>query len=168
MNNVKGEINCVECAFKNPLFIAAATGGMIYLGNCEGGKIEFTLPAHMKNCNEVKWHPTSDKVFASCGSDGLLKMWDHTLPKPNISSHQAHTAEILAIDFNKYEEQIVTSSIDKSIRVWDLRNLSAPVNVLQHHRYPPRTVAFSPHAPWLLASGSYDMNVHFYDLRDQA
>jgi WD40 repeat protein len=27
-------------------------------------------------------------------------------------------------------------------------------------------VRFSPHIPWLLASGSFDMNVHFYDLRD--
>lgn len=61
----------------------------------------------------------------------------------------------------------MTSSIDKSIRIWDLRNLSMPVNILMHHRYPPKKVRFSPHTPWLLGSGSYDMNVHFYDLRDQ-
>lgn len=120
----------------------------------------------MKNCNEVKWHPTSEKVFASGGGDGILKMWDHTLPKPNISSHRAHDAEIMSLDFNKYEEHIVTCSIDKSIRVWDLRKLTSPINVLQHHRYPPKKVRFSPHIPWLLASGSFDMNVHFYDLRD--
>lgn len=153
---------------KNPLFITGCQGGAIQVGNCDNGKIEFTIPGHIKNCNDVKWHPTSEKVFASCGQDGLLKMWDHTLPKPNISSHQAHNAQILAIDFNKYEEQIVTASLDKTLRVWDLRNLTAPINVLQDHRYPPKVVAFSPHAPWLLGSGSYDMNVHFYDLRDQA
>ena len=50
----------------------------------------FSLPAHIKNCNQVQWHPTSEKVFASCGGDGLLKLWDHTLPKPNISAHRAH------------------------------------------------------------------------------
>lgn len=136
------------------------------MGNCETGKVAFQIPGHYKNCNEVKWHPTSEKVFATGGGDGILKMWDHTLPKPNISSHRAHDAEILSLDFNKYEEQVVTCSIDKSIRVWDLRKLTMPINVLQHHRYPPKKVRFSPHIPWLLASGSFDMNVHFYDLRD--
>ena len=95
-------------------------------------------------------------------------MWDHTISKPNISTVKAHDGEVLSIDFNKYEEQIVTASIDKSIRLWDLRNLAMPVNILQHHRYPPKKVRFSPHAPWLLGSGGYDMNVHFYDLRDQS
>lgn len=54
----------------------------------------FTLPAHMKNCNQVQWHPSSEKVFASVGGDGLLKLWDHTLPKPNISSFRAHDVKI--------------------------------------------------------------------------
>lgn len=52
------------------------------------------------------------------------------------------------------------------MRIWDLRNLTVPVNILQHHRYPPKKVRFSPHAGWLLGSSSYDMNVNFYDLRD--
>ena len=71
------------------------------------------------------------------------------------------------MDFNKYEQQIVTSSTDKTIRLWDLRNLTKPVNILAHHRYPAKKVRFSPHLGWLLASAGYDMNVHFYDLRDQ-
>ena len=141
--------------------------GFIHFGNTQTGKIEFQLPGDGKACNEVKWHPSSEKVFASASGGGFLKMWDHTIPKPNISTHKAHDGEILSIDFNKYEEQIVTSSIDKSIRIWDLRNLAMPVNILMHHRYPPKKVRFSPHTPWLLGSGSYDMNVHFYDLRDQ-
>ena len=73
-----------------PMFITGSMNGALNLGNIEGGKIIFTIPAHLKNCNQVQWHPTSDKVFASCGADGLLKLWDHTLPKPNISSHRAH------------------------------------------------------------------------------
>lgn len=70
------------------------------------------------------------------------------------------------MDFNKYQEQVVTSSVDKTIKIWDLRNLTVPVNILQDHRYPPKKVRFSPHLAWLLGSGSFDMNVHFYDLRD--
>ena len=70
------------------------------------------------------------------------------------------------MDFNKYEQQCATSSVDKTIKIWDLRNLTVPVNILQDHRYPVKKVRFSPHLGWLLGSGSYDMNVHFYDLRN--
>jgi len=71
-----------------------------------------------------------------------------------------------SIDFNKYEQQIVTSSTDKTIRLWDLRNLTKPINMFAHHRYPAKKVRFSPHIAWLLGSCGYDMNIHFYDLRD--
>ncbi len=74
--------------------------------------------------------------------------------------------EILSLDFHKYDQQIVTASTDKTIRFWDLRNLTKPLNILAHHRYPPKKVRFSPHHPWLFASCGYDMNVHIYDLRD--
>ena len=70
------------------------------------------------------------------------------------------------MDFNKYDQHIATGSTDKTIRLWDLRNLTKPVNILAHHRYPPKKVRFSPHLGWLLGSCGYDMNVNFYDLRD--
>ena len=103
VQNLKAEIHSIECAYKTPIYIAGCLNGLIHMGTTENGKVLYEIPAHQRNCNEVKWHPTSEKVFASCGADGLLKMWDHTLPKPNISSHRAHDAEILSIDFNKYE-----------------------------------------------------------------
>ena len=86
----QSEVVSVECAYKNPLFVAGCMNGTLHMGSTENGKLAFSLPAHIKNCNQVQWHPTSEKVFASCGADGLLKLWDHTLPKPNISSHRAH------------------------------------------------------------------------------
>ncbi len=84
------EIHSVECAYKNPLFIAGSINGFIHFGNTEQGKSLFTIPGHSQNCNQVQWHPSSEKVFVSVGGDGMMKLWDHTLPKPNISSHKAH------------------------------------------------------------------------------
>ena len=74
--------------------------------------------------------------------------------------------EILSVDFSKYEEIIATASIDKSISLWDLRNLKLAVNNLKGHRYPVKKCKFSPHFAKILASGSYDMNLNIWDISD--
>ena len=88
-------------------------------------------------------------------------------PDKNIATFKAHDFEVLSCDFNKYEESIVTASIDKNIKVWDLRNLNYPVNVLIGHRYPVKKVKCSPHEASIIVSGSYDMDVIIWDLNDK-
>jgi peroxin-7 len=136
------------------------------MGDSEKSAFLFMLPAHKGSCYQAQWHHASDRVFASAGGDGFLKLWDHSLPKQNIASVQAHEGEIMSLDFSKYDEIIATASTDKSVRLWDLRNLKLPVNILAGHRYPVRRVKFSPHSGTILATASYDMNVHIYDLKD--
>jgi len=92
-------------------------------------------------------------LFASCGGDCLLKIWDITQKNP-IANVPAHDGEILSCDFNKYVQQIATSSIDKKIRIWDLRKMTAPLREILGHKYAVRRVKFSPHDASILASGS--------------
>ncbi len=105
-------------------------------------------------------------MFASVGIDGGLKIWDLKSQNKNIASIRAHQTDILSCDFNKYDELIATASTDKSIKIWDLRKLSVPVNILVGHRYPVRRVKYSPHSANIIASGSYDMNVNIWDTSD--
>ena len=59
----KSEVVSVECAYKNAMFIAGTLSGTLQVGTTEGGKLMYTLPAHVKNCNQVQWHPTSEKCL---------------------------------------------------------------------------------------------------------
>ena len=86
--------------------------------------------------------------------DGVFKLWDITSPAASIAAVPAHQEEILSCDFNKYAEHLVTGSIDKKIKVWDLRKLQAPLKELIGHRHPVRKVKFSPHEASVIASGS--------------
>lgn len=43
---LKAEVHSIECAFKNPLFIAGCVNGVLHFGNCETGKVIFEMPAH--------------------------------------------------------------------------------------------------------------------------
>jgi len=123
---------------------------------------------HQNCAYQCTWHPTNDKLFASCGGDALLRIWDITSPKQSVAVVQGHEGEILTCDFNKYVPHIATGSIDKSIKIWDLRKLTEPITVLPGHRYAVKKVKFSPHDAPIIGSASYDMNVNIWDLEDKA
>lgn len=85
---------------------------------------------------------------------------------PNQPTHTviAHLGEVLSLDWNKYNpNQLATSSADKVIKVWDLRNTSRELVCLNGHRYAVRRVRFSPHRGDVIASASYDMSVKVWN-----
>jgi peroxin-7 len=67
-------------------------------------------------------------------------------------------SEALTHDWNKYRSTVLAvGGVDRIIRVFDIRQPSGPVQLLQGHDYAVRKVAWSPHLPDLLLSASYDM-----------
>ena len=79
---------------------------------------------------------------------------------------RAHDFEVLSCDWNKYEDfTLVTGSVDKTMRVWDIRQPGVPIRVMPGHSYAVRKVICSPHAGNLVASCSYDMTVCFWDIK---
>ena len=67
----------------------------------------------------------------------------------------AHNFEILSCDWNKWNEfQLVTGSVDKTVKVWDIRNPSQEVRTLRGHSYAVRRVKCDPHNEHMIASSS--------------
>jgi len=164
------KICSLHFSHKNPnLCLAGGSEKIINLIDFVQGKvtIKFAIE-HKDTINQTVWHPNNSKIFGSCGSDGYLNLWDITNPKQSISSMKAHDDIIYSCDFNKYTEKIVTASGDKSIKLWDLRNMKVPYQIFAGHRHPVRKVKFSPHEGSILASGGYDMDVHIWDINDEA
>lgn len=112
-------------------------------------------------------------MLASCSSDSFLRLWDPRTGEFPTSSVYAHNgAEVLSLDWNKYRPEVLaTSSVDRTIKIWDLRFLGraggtttgSPVNELIGHDYAVRKIAWSPHAPELLLSASYDMSARVWE-----
>jgi len=77
---------------------------------------------------------------------------------------RAHDYEILTCDWNKYQENLlVTGSVDKSIKLWDLRSPNKEILTLVGHGYAVRKVKCSPHYSNVIGSVSYDMTTRFWD-----
>jgi len=80
----------------------------------------------------------------------------------------AHPTEILTLDWNKYQDNILFSgSVDKSIKMWDLRRPDQPITELHGHRYAVRRIRCSPHFGNILASVSYDRTFCLWDVEKE-
>jgi len=129
-----------------------------------GGRI---LCQHNGIAYEAKWNPRVGKIFASVGGDGVVQITDVVAGR-GVGRIQAHANEILAVDWNKYREfQLATGSVDKQIKIWDMRRPDQAVHVLEgYHDLAVRRLKFSPHSESILASCSYDMTVKVWSIDD--
>lgn len=85
-------------------------------------------------------------MFLTASGDRSACVWDirqGTTPKLTIPNP---TGEVLTADWCKYDDCIVAlGSVDKSIKVFDLRQLAQPLAVLSGHQFAVRQLSFSPH-----------------------
>lgn len=72
---------------------------------------------------------------------------------------------INALSFNPRAEFIVaTASADKTVGIWDIRNMKEKVHTLVGHNDAVTSLAWNPKEAAILGSGGYDRRVMFWDL----
>ncbi|KAJ9446520.1 Dynein intermediate chain 3 [Diplonema papillatum] len=81
--------------------------------------------------SSVAFAPKECNVVAGGGVDGTVQWWDiRTGPKPAVHSGQSdsHSDEVCSIRWLTAKSgEALSTSLDGTVRVWDMRNLSAPL-----------------------------------------
>lgn len=81
------------------------------------------------------------------------------------SAEGQHRDAINAVAFNPAAETVLaTGSADKSIGLWDLRNLKTKLHALECHNDSVTSLSWHPFEESVLASASYDRKIMFWDL----
>jgi histone-binding protein RBBP4 len=76
-----------------------------------------------------------------------------------------HRDAINSISFNPASETILaTGSADKTIGIWDLRNLKSKLHSLEGHTDSVQSISWHPFEESVLASSGYDRKIMFWDL----
>lgn len=126
--------------------------------------LQTTLSGHESVVYEARWHPRQSGLIASVSADCSLRLFD-IKQSSNIMNPCAHPAEILSLDWSKYDDHLlVTSACDNRLRLWDIRMITNPIIVFDGHQAAIRRVKFDPHRRDRLASTGYDGQLKIWHL----
>jgi len=106
-------------------------------------------------------------MIGTVSDDLTLQILDTRQAETDRSASQGrgHTDAVNSLAFNPASEFVLaTGSADKTIALWDLRNLKEKLHSLEGHSDIVTSLAWHPHEEAVLASGSYDRRVIFWDL----
>jgi histone-binding protein RBBP4 len=122
---------------------------------------------HTAIVNDVQYHPLHKSLIGTVSDDTTLQILDVRQSDTNRSTAtgQGHNDAVNALAFNHASEFVLaTASADKTIGIWDLRNLKDKLHSLEGHGDAVTSLAWHPHEEAILGSGSYDRRVIFWDL----
>ncbi|KAL1773502.1 histone-binding protein RBBP4 [Sigmodon hispidus] len=134
-------------------------------GKVVDSKTIFT--GHTAVVEDVSWHLLHESLFGSVADDQKLMIWETRSNNTSKPSHSvdAHTAEVNCLSFNPYSEFILATGLaDKTVALWDLRNLKLKFHSFESHKDEIFQVQWSPHNETILASSGTDRRLNVWDL----
>ncbi|KAI9136078.1 Rbap46 polypeptide [Paraphysoderma sedebokerense] len=126
-----------------------------------------TYTGHSAIVADVQWYKHHESIFGSVGDDHKLMIWDsrkssHSTP---VHSIEAHAAEVNCLDFSPFSQYLVaTGSTDKTVALFDMRNLKIKLHSFESHQEEVLQVSWSPTMETILASSSTDRRIMIWDL----
>lgn len=87
-------------------------------------KAHTILRGHTDVVEDVDWHAKDPNLLVSVGDDASLRLWDLRQEKAVAVVSQAHPSDINCVSMNPQNEFLLaTGSADKTVGIWDVRNL---------------------------------------------
>ncbi|SPO05864.1 related to CAF4 protein [Cephalotrichum gorgonifer] len=130
---------------------------LIILGHDD---VDFMSQSIYEKIPSAQTTPTKRKKPKAPRRKSMPILHEHFEPGSMIREIRAHKEPVLAMDFDAPFGTMVTSSMDDTVRVWDL-NAGRCIGLLEGHTASVRTLQVSDN---FLATGSADATIRLWDL----
>ena len=119
---------CCEWLF-DPLlsrYMIAVSGnsGIVKVIDPDTRKLHYSFSGHGAPVNQIRRHPCKASIFFTASADNTSRMW--SVSSPNclaiFGGDSGHKDQVLSVDIHHDGGKIATSSIDGTIKIWDLSN----------------------------------------------
>ena len=166
----EGEVFQLQCAHKSNFFATATGDGYLALWRLDTyTKIWNSTPFNLNNSSPATSLSISDddKIIAVGYGDNKIVFWNVETQKA-IYEHLCHSQGIYATQFVPGSKRIITSSLDTTIKIWDIEYKNDLISLklwkeLDGHTNYVLTLAIESKGKWLL-SGSKDLTVKLSSL----
>eukprot|EP01062_Namystynia_karyoxenos_P076890 TRINITY_DN7625_c0_g1_i1.p1 TRINITY_DN7625_c0_g1~~TRINITY_DN7625_c0_g1_i1.p1 ORF type:complete len:1468 (+),score=290.56 TRINITY_DN7625_c0_g1_i1:143-4546(+) len=118
--------------------ITAGWDHHIKIVSLERGKITRTLGAvggHQKSIFALEWSEPH-RLLASAGTERHVFIWNPYIAKP-MHRLDGHHQPLVSICFNDAQHQLISLSVDKILKVWDLRTLKCLQTICEDATHTP-------------------------------
>ncbi|XP_063231430.1 WD repeat-containing protein 37 isoform X2 [Bacillus rossius redtenbacheri] len=132
------------------------------LHDAETGELVQSLSGHDHELTHISSHPLQRLVVTS-SRDTTFRLWDFREPIHSVSVFQGHTDTVTCAVFTR-EDKVVSGSDDRSVKVWDLRNMRSPLATIRSDSAANR-LAVSPGG--VVAIPHDNRQVRLFDLGGQ-
>lgn len=121
------------------------------------------LRAHTRAISDLNWSTFDSNVLATASIDTYIHLWDIRDPrKPSMSL--SAVAGAFQVKWNKISPNMLATSHEGDIRLWDSRKGTSPVQYITAHLSKIHSMEWCPTQENLLATSSQDCTVKFWDV----
>ncbi|GAV70309.1 WD40 domain-containing protein [Cephalotus follicularis] len=164
---LRGHTNTITGAMyncKDEHLASISLSGDLILHNLASG----ARATELKDPNEqvlrvLDYARNSRHILVTAGDDGTVHMWDTTGRNPKVSWLKQHSAPTTGISFSPTNDKIISSvGLDKKLYTYDSGS-RRPSSCISYEA-PFSSLAFRDEG-WILAAGTSNGRVVFYDVR---
>lgn len=148
-------------------------------GDCNGrigffevsgdGRVALGAPftGHEGSVEDLQWSPTEQTVFASCSTDGTVRLWDTRVARTSAAlSQRVSSVDVNVLSWNPVpgsSHLLATGDDAGRMCVWDLRALDAAQYTSDWHRDAITSVEWNPVDASVLALSGADDQTTLWD-----
>jgi WD40 repeat protein len=147
------QITSIDLSSKGNYLAGINSEEKVIVWNPDNKDDNFRIETTGKNIKVIRFKPDED-ILAIGDVNGNVELWDVNLRR-RISVVKAHTAAVSDIRFNPVHKQIATASTDKTLKIYNITDLTIPPISLSDNEGFVLAMQFSPDGQ-MIVSGTYE------------
>ncbi|XP_065839169.1 WD repeat-containing protein 82-like isoform X2 [Oscarella lobularis] len=144
--------------------ITSSNDDSIVIYDCKDGKSKRTVYSKKYGCDLVRYtHAPNAVLHASNKNDDIIRYLSLHDNK-YLRYFSGHTKRVVALDMSPVDDSFISGSLDKTVRLWDLRSPNCQGLMCLKQVVTSPSVSFDPEG-LIFAVGIDSQQVRLYDLR---